>query len=143
MYNSGFHPNGNVAVLQLLGQQNIWMATVWSDQGLDFSKRGQLPKSVKFLQLNPPLFGGDATVTLPAGSAHLEGTLTLLNWLLTPEAQTMVINVVSGYPGIDWKYMPEAVRAQFKDVAKPYAPLPNSKYLADLKRLWHEQVAGQ
>ena len=29
MYNNGFHPNGNVAVLQLLAQQNIWMATVW------------------------------------------------------------------------------------------------------------------
>ncbi len=143
MYNNGFHPNGNVAVLQLLGQQNIWMATVWSDMGLDFSKRGQLPKTVKFLQLVPPLFGGDSTVTLPAGSAHLEGTLTLLNWLLTPEAQTMVIDQVSGYPGVDWKYMPESVRAKFQDVAKPPAPFPNAKYLADLKRLWHEQVVGQ
>ncbi len=143
MYNNGFHPNGNVAVLQLLGQQNIWMATVWSDMGLDFYKRGQLPKTTKFVQLTPPLFGGDSTVTLPDGSAHLEGTLTLLNWLLTPEAQTMVIDEVSGYPGVDWKYMPEAVRAKFKDVAKPPAPFPNAKYLADLKRLWHEQVAGQ
>jgi putative spermidine/putrescine transport system substrate-binding protein len=143
MYNKGFHPNGNVAVLQLLGQQNIWIAPVWSDMGLDFSKRGQLPKSVKFLQLSPPLFGGDSTVTLPSGSAHLEGTLTLLNWLLTPEAQAMVIDEVSGYPGIDWKYMPESVRVKFQDVAKPYAPFPNAKYLADIKRLWHDNVAGQ
>ena len=143
MYNNGFHPNGNVAVLQLLGQQNIWMAPVWSDQGLDFYKRGQLPKTMKFLQLTPPLFGGDSTVTLPAGSEHLEGTLTLLNWLLTPAAQTMVIDGVSGYPGIDWKYMPQAVRERFQDVAKPYAPFPNAKYLADIKRLWHEQVVGQ
>ncbi|HKV43145.1 MAG TPA: extracellular solute-binding protein [bacterium] len=145
MYNNGFHPNGNVAVLQLLAQQNIWIAPVWSDMGLDFSRRGQLPKSVKFEQLTPPLFGGDSTVTLPAGadSKHLEGTLTLLNWLLTPEAQALVIKEVSGYPGIDWKYMPASVRATFQDVAKPYAPFPNAKYLADLKRLWHEQVAGQ
>lgn len=145
MYNNGFHPNGNVAVLQLLGQQNIWMATVWSDMGLDFSKRGQIPKTVKFLQLSPPLFGGDSTVTLPGGAAstHLQGTVALLNWLLTPEAQAIVIDEVSGYPGIDWKYMPESVRAKFQDVAKPPAPFPNSKYLADLKRLWHEQVAGQ
>ena len=145
MYNNGFHPNGNVAVLQLLGQQNIWMATVWSDQGLDFYKRGQLPKTMKFVQLTPPLFGGDSTVTLPGGaeSTHLQGTVTLLNWLLTADAQTMVINEVSGYPGIDWKYMPEAVRDKFKDVAKPYAPFPNAKYLADIKRLWHEQVVGQ
>lgn len=143
MYNNGFHPNGNVAVLQLLAQQNIWMATVWSDMGLDWSKRGQLPKTVRFTQIAPPLFGGDSTVTLPAGSAHLEGALTLLNWLLTPEAQTMVIDVVSGYPGIDWTYMPASVRARFADVATLPSPFPNAKYLADVKRLWHEQVAGQ
>jgi putative spermidine/putrescine transport system substrate-binding protein len=142
MYNNGFHPNGNVAVLQLLGQQNIWMASVWSDMGLDFYKRGLVPKTVKFEQISPPLFGGDSTVTLPALSGHLEGALTLLNWLLTPEAQELVITQVSGYPGVDWKYMPESVRRQFADVAKPYSPLPNAKYLADLKRLWHDRVAA-
>jgi putative spermidine/putrescine transport system substrate-binding protein len=142
MYNRGFHPNGNVAVLQLLGQQNIWVAPVWSDMGLDFAKRGLLPKTVRFEQITPPLFGGDSTVTLPAFSQHLEGALTLLNWLLTPEAQELVIGQVSGYPGIDWKYMPESVRRQFADVAKPYAPFPNAKYLADMKRLWHDKVAA-
>ncbi len=142
MYNNGFHPNGNVAVLQLLGQQNIWIAPVWSDMGLDFYKRGLVPKSIRYEQITPPLFGGDSTVTLPAFSQHLEGALTLLNWLLTPEAQEMVITQVSGYPGVDWKYMPESVRAKFADVAKPYAPFPNAKYLADMLRLWHEQVAG-
>lgn len=142
MYNNGFHPNGNVAVLQLLAQQNIWMASVWSDMGLDWFMRGQLPKTMKFVQITPPLIGDDSRVTLPAGAAHLEGALTLLNWLLTPDAQTMVIDMVSGYPGIDWKYMPESVRTRFKDVAKGFSPYPNPKYLADVKRLWHEKVAG-
>ena len=142
MYNNGFHPNGNVAVLQLLGQQNVYMAPVWSDMGLDFYKRGLLPKTIKFEQITPPLFGGNSLVTVPAGSAHLEGSFTLVNWLLTPEAQQLVIERVSGYPGIDWKYMPAAVREKFAAVAKPYAPFPNSKYLADMLRLWHEHVAG-
>jgi putative spermidine/putrescine transport system substrate-binding protein len=142
MYNNGFHPNGNVAVLQLLAQQNVYMATVWSDMGTDYLKRGLLPKTVKLEQITPPLFGGNSTVTVPAGSANLEGTFQLLNWLLTPEAQEIVISQVSGYPGVDWKYMPDSVRKQFADVAKPYAPLPNGKYLADMLRLWHEQVAG-
>ncbi len=142
MYNNGFHPNGNVAVLQLLAQQNVYIAPVWSDMGTDYLKRGLLPKTVKLEQITPPLFGGDSTVTAPAGSTHLEGTFTLLNWLLTSEAQQMVITAVSGYPGVDWKYMPAGVRQQFADVAKPYAPLPDSKYFADMKRLWHERVAG-
>ena len=140
MYNNGFHPNGNVAVLQLLAQENIYMASVWSDQGLDFYKRGQLPSSMKFTQINPPLIGDDARVMLPALGAHLEGAMTFLNWLLTPEAQTMVIDMIAGYPGIDWKYMPASVRDQFKDVAKGFSPYPSPKYLADIKRLWHEKV---
>lgn len=142
MYNSGTHPNGNVAVLQLLAQQNIYMAPVWSDMGTDYLSRGLLPKTVKLEQLSPPLFGGDSTVTVPASSAHLEAAFTMLNWLLTPEAQTLVVNGVSGYPGVDWQYMPASVRAKFADVAKPYAPLPNSQYFADMLRQWHEQVAG-
>ena len=142
MYNSGTHPSGNVAVLQLLAQQNIYMAPVWPDMGTDYLSRGLLPKTVKLEQLDPPLFGGDSTVTAPVNSAHLEGSFTLLNWLLTPEAQTLVVNGVSGYPGVDWQYMPASVRTKFADVAKPYAPLPNSKYFADMLRQWHEQVAG-
>jgi len=142
MYNNGFHPNGNVAVLQLLAQQNIYMASVWSDMGLDWYNRGQLPKTMKFIQITPPLMGDDSRVMVPAGSAHLEGSLTLINWLLTPEAQTMMIDMVAAYPGVDWKYMPASVRDQFRDVAKAYAPWPNPKYLADIKRLWHEQVVG-
>jgi putative spermidine/putrescine transport system substrate-binding protein len=142
MYNNGFHPNGNVSVLQLIAQQNVYMASVWSDMGLDWAKRGQLPKTMRFVQITPPLMGDDSRVMVPAGSAHLEGALTLLNWLLTPEAQTMVIDEVAGYPGIDWKYMPESVRQKFQDLAKAYAPWPNPKYLADIRRLWHEQVVG-
>ncbi len=142
MYNGGAHPNGNVAVLQLLAQQNIYIAPVWSDMGTDYLSRGLLPKTVKLEQLSPPLFGGDSTVTAPASSAHLEGTFLLLNWLLTPDAQTLVVNGVSGYPGVDWQYMPASVRSKFADVAKPYAPLPNSQYFADMLRLWHERVAG-
>ena len=143
MYNNGFHPNGNVAILQLLAQQNIYMASVWSDQGLDFYKRGQLPKTMKFTQISPPLIGDDARVMLPAGGAHLEGAMTFLNWLLTSEAQTMVIDMIAGYPGIEWKYMPPALSEQFKDVAKGFSPYPNPKYFADIKRLWHEKVVGQ
>ena len=142
MYNNGFHPNGNVAVLQLLAQQNIYMASVWSDMGLDFYSRGQLPKSMRFTQIKPPLIGDDARVMLPAGAAHLEGSLTFLNWVLTPEAQDMVINMVAGYPGIDWKYMPASVREKFKDVATGFSPYPNPKYYADIKRLWHEKVVA-
>lgn len=142
MYNNGFHPNGNVAVLQLLAQQNVWMASVWSDMGLDFYTRGQLPKTMRFTQIKPPLIGDDARVMLPAGAAHLEGSLTFLNWTLTPEAQNMVINMVAGYPGIDWKYMPASVREKFKDVATGFSPYPNPKYYADIKRLWHEKVVA-
>jgi putative spermidine/putrescine transport system substrate-binding protein len=51
-----------------------------------------------------------------------------------------VIDMIAGYPGIEWKYMPAPLRDQFKDVAKGFSPYPSPKYLADIKRLWHEKV---
>src|SRR5579884_3223954 len=45
MYNNGFHPNGNVAVLQLLAQQNIWMASVWSDMGWTSTSGANCPRA--------------------------------------------------------------------------------------------------
>ena len=38
--------------------------------------------------------------------------------------------------------MSPTVRNEFKGVAKGFAPYPNPKYLADIKRLWHDKVVA-
>ncbi len=142
IYNNGFYPNGNVAVLQLLGRESIWMAPVWSDLGVSYLDQGLLPKTVKLVQVSPPFTGGDSAMAIPVHAEHQGAGMMFLNWLLTSKAQSIVVNKLAGYPGIEWKYMPKDVRDKFAGIATNFNPLPNAKYQADAKRLWQEQVAG-
>jgi putative spermidine/putrescine transport system substrate-binding protein len=142
IYNNGFYPNGNTAILQLLARENIWMATVWSDQATSYLDQGLLPKTVKLTQINPPFTGGDSTIAIPAGAEHQATGLMFLNWLLNTRVQAVVVETLAAYPGIEWKYMPKGVRDKFAGIAVNFNPLPNAKYQADAKRLWQEKVAG-
>ncbi len=142
IYNNGFYPNGNVAVLQLLGRENIYMAPVWSDLGMSYLDQGLLPKDVKLIQVSPPFTGGDSAIAIPAHADRQAAGMMFLNWLLTSRPQTIVVNKLAGYPGIEWKYMPKDLRDKFAGIATNFSPLPNAKYQADAKRLWQEKVAG-
>ena len=142
IYNNGFHPNGNVAVLQLLGRENIYMAPVWSDQGMSYLDQGLLSKDIKLVQVTPPFTGGDSAMAIPVHAEHQASGLMFLNWLLTSKPQSIVVNKLAGYPGIEWKYMPKDVRDKFAGIATNFGPLLNAKYKADALRLWQEKVAG-
>ena len=56
----GVYPNGNAAVLTLLGKGDIWVAPVWSDQALTALKTGQLGPNIKLTQISNPSFTGGA-----------------------------------------------------------------------------------
>lgn len=142
IYNNGFYPNGNVAVLQLLGTGAIDVAPVWSDQALSALATHQLPDSVKLIQLDPPFSGGPAYLGIPQYAAHTQQAYTFLNWLLQPGAQTQIVNIMHGYPGVDWTYMPTSVQQEFASIAKRYGTGFDNKYSADMHKKWQSEVAG-
>ena len=49
---------------------------------------------------------------------------------------------MNGYPGIEWKYMPEDVQKKFADIAKSYSIGFSSQFSNDMNKLWYEKVAG-
>ena len=142
IYNHGFYPKGNVAVLQTLAKGAISVAPVWSDQGLQYLAQKLLPPEVKLLQIDPPFSGGGAFVGVIADSQHKDAVYAFLNWLLTPEPQQLIIDTIKGYPGLDWKYMPESVQKQFADIAKDFSFGFSAKFSNDMNQQWYEKVAG-
>jgi putative spermidine/putrescine transport system substrate-binding protein len=138
----GVYPNGNQAVLDLLAKGEIWMAPVWSDQSLTALKNGQLPKSVKLTQIsNPPFTGGAAYLAVPKTAKNKVDVYKFVNYVLSPAAQTTIINVMSGFPAIPLKYMPKAVQNQFADVeANTLRRNYSSKMQSDFKAAWQQQV---
>jgi putative spermidine/putrescine transport system substrate-binding protein len=138
----GVYPNGNQAVLDLLAKGQIWMAPVWSDQSLTALKNGQLPKTIKLTQISSPSFtGGAAYLGVPKTAKNKVDVYKFVNYVLSPAAQTQIINVMSGFPALPLKYLPKAIQNQFADVsANTLRQAYSSKTQSDFKAAWQQQV---
>ncbi len=142
IYRNGFYPNGNVAVLQLLGNGSISLAPVWSDQALTYLSQNLLPSSVKLVQLDPPFNGGPAYIGIPRNTPHAKEAYTFVNWLLGSDVQATIVNAMHGFPGVQWSYLPSAVQQQYASIAHAYGTGYSSKFTADMNKQWQSQVAG-
>jgi putative spermidine/putrescine transport system substrate-binding protein len=142
MYGNGVYPNGNAAVLTLLGQGQIWMAPVWSDQALTALGNGQLGSNIKLTQISSPSFtGGAAYLAVPKTARHKKVLYKFVNYVLSPAAQQMIVNVMAGFPAIDVKYMGDAIQSKFQDVsANVLRPTFQTKMGNDFKAAWQQSV---
>jgi len=138
----GVYPNGNQAVLDLLAKGQIWVAPVWSDQSLTALKTGALPASVKLTQISSPSFtGGAAYLGIPKTAKNKIDVYKFVNYVLSPAAQTQIINVMSGFPAIPLKLMPKAIQNKFADVsANSLRASYSTKMQSDFKAQWQQQV---
>lgn len=138
----GVYPNGNQAVLDLLAKGQIWVAPVWSDQSLTALKTGQLPASIHLLQISNPSFtGGAAYLGVPKSARNKVDVYKFVNYVLSPAAQTQIINVMSGFPAIPLKLMPKAIQNKFADVsANSLRPTFSQKQSSDFKAQWQQTV---
>jgi putative spermidine/putrescine transport system substrate-binding protein len=142
MYGNGVYPNGNAAVLTLLGQGQIWVAPVWSDQSLTALKTGQLGPNIKLTQISNPSFtGGAAYLAVPKTARHKKVLYKFVNYILSPEAQQMIVDVMAGFPAIDIKYMGDSIKQKFEDVsANTLRPTYQTKMGNDFKAAWQQSV---
>lgn len=144
IYQQGVYPKGNSQTLDLLAGGEISMAPVWSDQFITGQKNGQIPENIGYTQIADPSFtGGAAYLGIPKASPNEEGAVTLVNWLLTPEAQALIAGSISGYPVIDLAALPEDVQTQFESAKIDELRLPYfSANAQELSRMWSEKVPG-
>ena len=142
MYGNGVYPNGNAAVLTLLGQGQIWVAPVWSDQSLTALKTGQLGPNIKLTQIASPSFtGGAAYLAVPKTAKHKKVLYRFVNYILSPAAQQMIVDVMAGFPAIDIKYMGDAIKSKFQDVSSnTLRPTYQTKMGNDFKAAWQQSV---
>ncbi|WP_115848934.1 extracellular solute-binding protein [Thermasporomyces composti] len=140
----GVYPNGNQDVLNLLGKGEIWMAPVWSDMALSSMESGLLGPEIKLTQIrNPSFTGGAAYLGMPKNARNKEAALKLLNWVLEPEQQQKIVEVLAGYPAINLEKMPAEVQEKFAGLETQNLRLTYSqKMISDLNNLWQQKVPG-
>ncbi len=119
------------------------MIPAWSDQALQAISLGALPDTIKLVQLEDlPFVGGYAASTIPSNAAHLEGALTLTEFLLTPEIQTSVVQDIGGFPAIRWELLSTDLQQEFTDVVTDEVPVfPGGEWEAAMNDGWYSNVA--
>lgn len=101
MYKSGdsiVYPNKNQGALDLLTQGEIDMCPNWADMVLSQRKAGTVPEKIKITTIEPSFTGSVQGIAVPSYSGNKEGGFAFIDYLLSPEAQTILVQDMAAIP---------------------------------------------
>jgi putative spermidine/putrescine transport system substrate-binding protein len=98
----------NQGSLDLLAAGSIWMCPAWADMTLDQKSKGLLPASIKLAQIEPALTGTPTSLIIPVMSKNAAAAYKFMNYVVSVEAQDLLVNVMKAIPVIDPKRLPPA-----------------------------------
>ena len=104
MYTSGgsiVYPNKNQGTLDLLNQGEIDMCANWADMVLSQRAQGAIKDTIQIAQLDPALTGSLQTLSIPTIGSNEEGAYAFMNYMLSPEAQQIMVTEMAAIPLID------------------------------------------
>jgi putative spermidine/putrescine transport system substrate-binding protein len=143
VYGNGIYPKKNQGTLDLLASGEVDMIPAWSDMVLDQIAKGQLPKTTKMTQLKPGFNGGPTYLMVPKLSQNKDAVAKFLNYVLSPEAQTIIVNKMQGFPGIQLANLPKEIQDNFKDAAAGFRTFNIGELDKDMTKRWQSEVAAQ
>lgn len=101
MYQSGgsvVYPNKNQGTLDLLANEQIDLCPAWADMVLTQKKTGTLPESIKIGTVTPALTGATESLAIPVMGTNKEGAKDFMRWMLSPEAQDLLLSEMAAIP---------------------------------------------
>lgn len=143
MYKSGntvVYPNKNQGTLDLLTQGEIDMCPNWADMVLSQRKAGTVPEKIKITTIEPSFTGSVQGITVPSYSGNKEGGYAFINYLLSPEAQTILVQDMAAIPlvteGVD---LTGAEELMSMDVSS-FRTQALGDLVTDLNARWDEEI---
>nr|WP_297274937.1 extracellular solute-binding protein [uncultured Agathobaculum sp.] len=108
MYQSGgsvVYPNKNQGTLDLLNQGEIDMCINWADMVLSQRAQGAIKDTIKITQIEPALTGSLQTLAIPTFGSNEDGAYAFIDYMLSPEAQQIMVEQMAAIPLIDTEGM--------------------------------------
>lgn len=108
MYKSGgsiVYPNKNQGTLDLLNQGEIDMCINWADMVLSQRAQGAIKDTIKITQIEPALTGSLQTLAIPTFGSNEDGAYAFMDYMLSPEAQQIMVEQMAAIPLIDTEGM--------------------------------------
>lgn len=143
MYKSGdtvVYPNKNQGTLDLLTQGEIDMCPNWADMVLSQRKAGTVPEKIKITTVEPSFTGSVQGIAVPSYSGNKEGGFAFINYLLSPEAQTILVQDMAAIPlvteGVD---LTGAEELMSMDVSN-FRTQALGDLVTDLNARWDEEI---
>ncbi|QHW31155.1 extracellular solute-binding protein [Paenibacillus rhizovicinus] len=143
VYGKGIYPKKNQGTLDLLISGEVDMIPAWSDMALEQIGNGQLPATTKLAQITPGFTGGPTYLMVPKLSEKKDAVNEFLNFVLSPEAQSVVVTAMHGFPGIKLSNMPQDIQDSFKGVAEGFRTFNIGDLGDDINKRWQSDVAAQ
>lgn len=146
MYKSGgaiLYPNKNQGTLDLLGNKEIDMCPAWADMVLSQRRAGTLPESIKITTIDPSFTGAVQSLAIPAFGSNTEGAYAVMNYMLSEQAQKILVDDMAAIPLID------ASKLDMTGV-EDLATLDVSKFrtqsigdlVTDLNKRWEQEIGS-
>lgn len=104
MYQSGgqvIYPNKNQGTLDLLANNEVDMIPAWADQSIQQIGNGTLPATTKIAQINPSFTGNVDALSMPSIGSNEEGAHAVMDFFLSEEAQSILLDEMAAIPLID------------------------------------------
>ncbi|MBE5847951.1 MAG: extracellular solute-binding protein [Lachnospiraceae bacterium] len=105
MYQSGgdvVYVAKNQGTLDLLNQGEIDMCPNWADMVLSQRAKGEIKDSIKITQLtDKPFTGSLQSLVIPTFGSHEEGAYAFINYMLSTQAQEIMLKQMAAIPLID------------------------------------------
>ena len=143
MYKSGssvVYPNKNQGTLDLLTQGEIDMRPNWADMVLSQRKAGTVPEKIKITTIEPSFTGSVQGIAVPSYSGNKEGGFAFIDYLLSPEAQTILVQDMAAIPlvteGVD---LTGAEELMSMDVSN-FRTQALGDLVTDLNARWDEEI---
>jgi putative spermidine/putrescine transport system substrate-binding protein len=142
-FGEGTYPAGNTPALQLLAQGAVDMIAAWSDQSIQSIAQGVLPPTTKLVQLQDlGLCGGFAYSAIPTNAKNLDMAVKLAELTLSVPMQTAIVKEIGGFPGVDWKHLPNDLREAYIDIIPVSIPtFPGGDWNTAMNDGWYRSVA--
>lgn len=142
LYKSGgrvVYPNKNQGSLDLLAENQIDICPIWADMAISQIQQGVLPETTKIYQITPSLTGAVNTLAIPHFGSNPEGAHDFMNFVLSPEAQLLMLQEIAAIPLIVVDDAAAALVADL-DVSKFRTQSIGELYVKFNMR-WEEEIA--
>lgn len=143
VYGKGIYPKKNQGTLDLLTSGEVDMIPAWSDMVLEQLAKGQLPKATKMAQIKPGFNGGPTYLMVPKLSEKKDAVYKFLNFVLSSEAQAVVVDKMHGFPGIKLSNMSKEIQDSFKGASEGFRSFNIGELDKDMTKRWQSEVAAQ